>query len=176
MSRDVSSFGFISKNANENDFETSSSSAHFPPPRTPLYSIPDPSQYQKESRNQDEQDAVDSKDKSESLRALHKTPRVTNRHGKLHSESNSAQSTPSRTAPRFSLGGGAGPCFTSKVTQGFGGRCGLSSASSSRVPRRVSMIDGTNFSVEAPHFELVEDPSFWRDRNVQVFVLHLIVV
>ncbi|KAA3455606.1 phragmoplast orienting kinesin-1 isoform X2 [Gossypium australe] len=170
MSRDVSNFGFISKNANENDFETSSSSAHFPPPRTPLNSIPDPSQYQKESRNQDEQDVVDSKDKSESLRALHKTPRVTNRHGKLHSESNSAQSTPSRTAPRFSLGGGAGPCFTSKVTQGFGGRCGLSSASSSRVPRRVSMIDGTNFSVEAPHFELVEDPSFWRDRNVQVLI------
>ncbi|TYH01792.1 hypothetical protein ES288_A09G087900v1 [Gossypium darwinii] len=170
MSRDVSSFGFISKNANENDFETSSSSAHFPPPRTPLNSIPDPSQYQKESRNQDEQDVVDSKDKSESLRALHKTPRVTNRHGKLHSESNSAQSTPSRTAPRFSLGGGAGPCFTSKVTQGFGGRCGLSSASSSRVPRRVSMIDGTNFSVEAPQFELVEDPSFWRDRNVQVLI------
>ncbi|KAG8483283.1 hypothetical protein CXB51_022346 [Gossypium anomalum] len=170
MSRDVSSFGFISKNANENDFETSSSSAHFPPPRTPLNSIPDPSQYQKESRSQDEQDVVDSKDKSESLRALHKTPRVTNRHGKLHSESNSAQSTPSRTAPRFSLGGGAGPCFPSKVTQGFGGRCGLSSASSSRVPRRVSMIDGTNFSVEAPHFELVEDPSFWRDRNVQVLI------
>ncbi|TYJ17739.1 hypothetical protein E1A91_A09G073800v1 [Gossypium mustelinum] len=134
MSRDVSSFGFISKNANENDFETSS------------------------------------KRIAESLRALHKTPRVTNRHGKLHSESNSAQSTPSRTAPRFSLGGGAGPCFTSKVTQGFGGRCGLSSASSSRVPRRVSMIDGTNFSVEAPQFELVEDPSFWRDRNVQVLI------
>ncbi|KAK8279048.1 hypothetical protein V6Z12_D09G085400 [Gossypium hirsutum] len=170
MSRDVSSFGFISKNANENDFEISSSSAHFPPPRTPLNSIPDPSQYQKESRNQDEQDVVDSKDKSESLRALHKTPTVTNRHGKLHSESKSAQSTPSRTAPRFSLGGGAGPCFISKVTQGFGGRCGLSSASSSRVPRRVSMIDGTNFSVEAPHFELVEDPSFWRDRNVQVLI------
>ncbi|XWS08439.1 hypothetical protein CRYUN_Cryun40dG0002600 [Craigia yunnanensis] len=38
MSRDISISRFISKNANENEFETSLSSAHFPPPRTPLRS------------------------------------------------------------------------------------------------------------------------------------------
>ncbi|KAK8506692.1 hypothetical protein V6N13_032068 [Hibiscus sabdariffa] len=169
MSREISSFGFVPRNANENDFETSSSSTHFPPPRTPLNSIPDPSQYLKESRIQDEHYVVDSRDKSESTRALHRTPKLTTRHGKLHSESNSAQSTPARTAPRYSLGG---PCVTGRATQVLGGRGGLSStsSSSSRVQRGVSMIDDLNLSVEAPHFELIEDPSFWRDRNVQVLI------
>ncbi|KAK9003893.1 hypothetical protein V6N11_018788 [Hibiscus sabdariffa] len=171
MSREISSFGFMSRNANENNFETSSSSTHFPPPRTPLNSIPDPSQYLKESRFQDEHYVVDSRDKSESTRALHRTPKLTTRHAKLHSESNSAQSTPARTAPRFSLGGaGAGPCVTGRATQVLGGRGGLSSTSSSRVQRGVSMTDDLNLSVEAPHFELIEDPSFWRDRNVQVLI------
>lgn len=169
MSRDISSSGFISKDANENEFETSSSSAHFPPPRTPLNSIPDPSQYQKESQIQDEYD-VDSKDKSEPTRAFHRTPRFTSRHGKLPSEPNSAPSTPARSGPRFSLGGGAGTCVANRVTQVFGGRGGVSSSSSSRVSRGISMIDNSNFLVEAPHFELIEDPSFWKDRNVQVFV------
>ncbi|XVF62368.1 hypothetical protein PTKIN_Ptkin09bG0002100 [Pterospermum kingtungense] len=172
MSRDVSSSRFLSKDANENEFETSSTSAHFPPPRTPLHSIPDPSQYQKESQHQDEYD-VDSKDKSESTRAFHKTPtpRFTSRHGKLpSSEPNSAQSTPARSGPRFSLGGGAGTCVATRVTQVFGGRGGVNSSSSSRVSRGISMIDNSNFSVEAPHFELIEDPSFWRDRNVQVLI------
>ncbi|GMJ08360.1 hypothetical protein HRI_004505200 [Hibiscus trionum] len=167
----ASSFGFVSRNANENDFETSSSSTHFPPPRTPLNSIPDPSQYQKDSRIQDEHDVVDSRDKSESTRALHRTPKLMTRHGKLHSESNSAQSTPARTAPRFSLGGaGAGHCVTGRGTQVLGGRGGFSSTSSSRVQRGVSVTDDSSLSVEAPHFELIEDPSFWRDRNVQVLI------
>ncbi|XVF38949.1 hypothetical protein REPUB_Repub20aG0147000 [Reevesia pubescens] len=169
MSRDISSSRFFSKNANENEFENSLSSAHFPPPRTPLNSIPDPSQYQKESQFQDELD-VDSKDKSESIKTLHRTPRVTSRHGKLHSEPNSAQSTPARSGQRVSLGGGAGPCIASRVTQVFGGRGGVSSSSSSRVSRGISMIDNSNFSVEASHFELIEDPSFWKDRNVQVLI------
>ncbi|KAE8731019.1 Phragmoplast orienting kinesin-1 [Hibiscus syriacus] len=171
MSREISSFGFVSTNANENDFETSSSSAHFPPPRTPLNSIPDPSQYQKESRNQDEHDVVDSRDKSDSTRALHRTPKLTTLHGKLHSDSNSAQNTPARTTPRFSLvGAGAGPCVAGRASQVIGGRSGLSSTSSSRVQRGVSMTDDSNLSVDAPHFELIADPSFWRDRNVQVLI------
>ncbi|KAK6265212.1 hypothetical protein QUC31_016049 [Theobroma cacao] len=169
MSRDISSSGFISKNANENEFENSSSSAHFPPLRTPLNSIPDPSQYQKETQNQDEHD-FDFKDKSESTRTLHKTPRVTGRHGKLHSEPNSAQSTPARSGPRFSLGGGAGTCVASRVTQVIGGRGGVSSSSYSRASRGTSMMDNSNFLVGAPYFELIEDPSFWRDRNVQVLI------
>ncbi|XVF28135.1 hypothetical protein REPUB_Repub15cG0002900 [Reevesia pubescens] len=147
--------------------QTRTSSAHFPPPRTPLNSIPDPSQYQKESQIQDEHD-VDSIDKSEYTKTLHKTPKLTSRHGKLHSEPNSAQSTPARSGSRFSLGCGAGPCVAGRVT--LGGRGGVSSTSSSRVSRGISMIDNSNFSVEAPHFELIEDPSFWRDRNLQVLI------
>ncbi|XP_021290851.1 kinesin-like protein KIN-12C, partial [Herrania umbratica] len=165
----ISSSGFVSKNANENEFENSSSSAHFPPPRTPLNSIPDPSQYQKETRNQDEHD-FDFKDKSESTRTLHKTPRLTGRHGKLHSEPNSAQSTPARSGPRFSLCGGAGACVASRVTQVIGGRAGVSSGSYSRASRGISMMDNSIFLVGAPYFELIEDPSFWRDRNVQVLI------
>ncbi|XP_022760764.1 kinesin-like protein KIN-12C isoform X2 [Durio zibethinus] len=169
MSRDASSSRFISKIANENEFENSPSSAHFPPPRTPLNSIPDPSQCQKDSQIQDEHD-LDCKDKSESTRTLHKTPRFTSRHGKLHSEPNSVQSTPARSGPRFSLGGGGGPFVASRVSQVFGGRGGVSSSSSSRVSRGISMIDNSNFAVEASHFELIEDPSFWSDRNVQVLI------
>ncbi|MFS7944338.1 hypothetical protein Hanom_Chr06g00510981 [Helianthus anomalus] len=37
-----------------------------------------------------------------------------------------------------------------------------------RVSRRISSGNGELVAAEVPHFELVEDPSFWDDHNVQV--------
>ncbi|KAK7363420.1 hypothetical protein VNO77_05563 [Canavalia gladiata] len=82
--------------ATENEFESwQVNPINYPPPRTPLNSIPDPSQCLE----------------SEPLRPGrfgNATPRLSVRTGKAHSEPNSAQSTPARNTSRVSLGGGSG--------------------------------------------------------------------
>ncbi|GLT60250.1 hypothetical protein SLA2020_330230 [Shorea laevis] len=87
--------------------------------------------------------------------------------GKVHSEPNSAQSTPTRSSSRVSLGGVSA---VSRVSQVLGWRGGLNAGSSSRVSRGISMIDNSDLSNDVPHFELDEDPSFWTDHNVQVLI------
>ncbi|GLT91456.1 hypothetical protein SLE2022_093420 [Rubroshorea leprosula] len=184
MSRDASSSRFVPRDAlrnaqheaNENEFECSPDQAHFPPPRTPLNAIVDPSQSQKEKQSQ--QCDFYSKDKSESakpdrksemlnLNLINAAYRGVSRHGKVHSEPNSAHSTPARSSSRMSLGGGVSA--GSRVTEVFGGS-GVNSSSSSRVSRRISMIDTSDLCIDVPHFELDEDASFWTDHNVQVLI------
>ncbi|XP_065863918.1 kinesin-like protein KIN-12C [Euphorbia lathyris] len=169
--------------ANENELENSLNSAHFPPPRTPLNTIPDPSQFHRETHESD----FNSKEKTERLDAIHAgtarlsgkkiesvdksgtyaTPRVSNRQGKLHLEPNSVQNTPTRSGNRASLGGGMG-------AYGFGVRAahfakGKETTSTYRHSRRNSM-EISEFPVEAQHFELDEDPAFWAEHNVQVLI------
>ncbi|KAK7388059.1 hypothetical protein VNO78_22862 [Psophocarpus tetragonolobus] len=79
---------------NENELDPWPNPIHFPPPRTPLNSIPDPSQCQ-------------DPEPARPARLGNATPRLSARFGKTHSEPNSAQSTPSRNTSRFSLGGGS---------------------------------------------------------------------
>ncbi|XP_021642903.2 kinesin-like protein KIN-12C isoform X2 [Hevea brasiliensis] len=191
MSREASSSRFIHRNAlsrtpqpqdeaNENEFENSLNSVHFPPPRTPLNAIPDPSQYHTEIHESD----FHSKGKLETVRAArlsgkkfepvdraasYVTPRISTRHGKAHSEPNSAQSAPARTGSRASLGGALGA-----YAVGLGARSthfakGKETSSIYRLSRGIS-VEHSDFSVEVPHFELDEDPSFWADHNVQVLI------
>ncbi|TKY54300.1 Phragmoplast orienting kinesin-1 [Spatholobus suberectus] len=91
---------------NENELEPWQNPINFPPPRTPLNSIPDPSQCQ-------EPEPV------RPARFGNATPRFSGRFGKAHSEPNSAQSTPSRNTSRVSLGGGRGvsSCTLLKETE-----------------------------------------------------------
>ncbi|XP_058209055.1 kinesin-like protein KIN-12C isoform X4 [Rhododendron vialii] len=169
MSKDNSSDRFLfSKTArnegNENDFETEPSATHFPPPRTPLNSIPDPSQYHRETQDPD----FESKDKLGSTRAnprIFATPRVYGR-GKAQSEPNSVQTTPVRSVYRVSnVGSTSGNFGVSRAPQYSGARGG----SFSRVSRGIPLLNSEQ-SIEIPHFELVEDPYFWRDHNVQVLI------
>ncbi|GLU05127.1 hypothetical protein SLE2022_222440 [Rubroshorea leprosula] len=188
MSRDASSSRFVSRDAqhevNESEFECSLNQAHFHPPSTPLNAIADPSQCQKEKQSQ-ECDA-DSKDKYESGKIHHHRPsnrksgmlnlnlsiatqRGMSRHGKVHSEPNSAQSTPTRSSSRVSL---RGVSAVSRVSQVIGRRVGVNAGSSSTVSRGISMIDNSDLSNDVPHLELDEDPSFWTDHiNIQVYKL-----
>lgn len=192
MSRDGSSSRFASRDsqravereANENEFGTSPNQAQFPPPRTPLHAIADPSQSQKEKQGQD-CDSESRGDKPESARTFHnrfsdRKPEMLNlnlssaahkgvsRHGKVHSEPNSAQSTPGRSSSRLSFGGGV--TSGSRYAQVNGGRAGMN-CGSSRVSRGISTMENTSeSSTDVPHFELVEDPSFWTDHNVQVLI------
>lgn len=182
MSRDASSSRFVPRDAlrnaqheaNENEFECSPDRAHFPPPRTPLNAIADPSQCQKEKQSQQcdlyskenlESGKPDRKSEILNLSLSNAAHRGISRHGKVHSEPNSAHSTPARSSSRMSLGGGVSA--GSRVTQVFGGS-GVNSGSSSRVTRRISMIDPSDLCIDVPHFELDEDASFWTDHNVQV--------
>ncbi|XP_059641625.1 kinesin-like protein KIN-12C [Cornus florida] len=193
MSKDTSSLRFIARNtlrnvqfvANENEFENSSNPIHFPPPRTPLDTISDPSQHQRELQELDFNSQIKLKvaelvdhpikefENSESQLTVNKgtgnlglnygTPRILSR-GKSHSEPNSAQSTPARCSSRTSNVGTLGACTGPRPPQS-GARLG----SSSRVSRGIPLVNSEP-SVEVPHFELVEDNSFWKDHNVQVLI------
>ncbi|CAA7015568.1 unnamed protein product [Microthlaspi erraticum] len=161
----------------ENEF---ASLSLFSPSRAPLNSIPDPSQLQKANHLSDS----DLVQKLEGIRTQHhralgqekkfetlegrpgnahdSNPKIVGRNVKSRSEPNSAQSTPNRNGGRVSLGGG---CATgARVVQSFGGR---GTSSFSRIPRGISMADSVSF---APHFELDENHSFWKEHNVQVLI------
>ncbi|ESR32513.1 hypothetical protein CICLE_v10004126mg [Citrus x clementina] len=149
--------------ANENQFGASLNPLHFPPPRSPLNSIPDPSQFQKDIQESDQVYSIDRSlsdrkvvETSGSFVATHVgTPRVSVRsHGKIHSEPSSAQSTPARSG-------------CSRVS--LGGRGVSSSALFSRISRGISVVNH-EVSVDVEHFELVDDPLFWKDHNVQVLI------
>ncbi|CAK7326258.1 unnamed protein product [Dovyalis caffra] len=155
----------------ENEFETSlNSSVHFPPPRTPLNTIPDPTQCHKETH----ESGFDSKHETTrsgrfSTGNYTSTPRVLTRHGKAaQSEPNSANSTPARSGSRASLGGALGGYASGTRSMQFSKGKDVSFLSS-RVSRGISVAN-SDFSVEVPHFELDEDPSFWKDHNVQVLI------
>ncbi|XP_042475979.1 kinesin-like protein KIN-12C isoform X2 [Macadamia integrifolia] len=186
MSRDTSSFGIVRRNGlrnirserNENEFENPTDSIPFLPPRTPLNSIPDPSQY---TRGIEEYDP-DSIPKFESSKigafdyplALSKgitntglnsaTHRISAR-GKAQSEPNSAQSTPAKSVPKVSNNTALGACTSTRTPQYTGARGGTSS----RVPRGISIVPFASYT-ELPYFEIVEDPAFWLDHNVQVLI------
>lgn len=165
--------------ANENEFESSQNLNNYPPPRSPLNSIPDPSQCQKESQEPDvnflnKHEAVrpgrssdkrcdTSSDRFGNIGFNYGTPRVLGRNGKAHSEPNSAQSTPARNASRVSLGGAVGMCAGSRVPYSGGGKAG----SSGTLLKGISVAN-SELCKEVQHFELKEDPSFWMDHNVQV--------
>ncbi|KAH7520915.1 hypothetical protein FEM48_Zijuj08G0196300 [Ziziphus jujuba var. spinosa] len=148
--------------ANENDFETPLNPIHFPPPRTPLNAIADPSQFAHDSDFDSSYFAT----KFESLR--HGRYSLSDRKleargnvGKAHSEPNSAQSTPTR---RISVGGVIGACHGSRVSLHTWNKAG-----SSRACRAISAVN-SELPDEIPHFELVQDSSFWTDHNVQVLI------
>ncbi|TXG71464.1 hypothetical protein EZV62_000043 [Acer yangbiense] len=170
MSKEASSSSrLISRNSqpepDENEFGASTNSLNIPPPRTPLNAIPDPSQYQKETQESEVNKTNRWSSPSEkrvleasgSVGQTHGTSRVSARQGKFHSEPSSVQSSPARSGggSRVSLGGGRGvSCYSSSF---------------SRVSRGTSVVN-PEFSVEVPQFELVEDPLFWEDYNVQVLI------
>ncbi|CAF2100894.1 unnamed protein product [Brassica napus] len=147
----------------ENEF---ASFSLFSPSRAPLNSIPDPSQLQKTTRLS----GFDLAQKLELARtqgperrfegragAHDSNPRIVIRNARSRSEPNSAQSTPTRSGARVSLGGG---CVTgARVAQSFVGR--------GRIPRGISMAD---YAETTPHFEMNEDHSFWKEHNVQVLI------
>lgn len=159
MSKQTSNFS--QPEANENDFETPLNPIHFPPPRTPLNTIADPAQIAHDSDFDSSYFAT----KFESLR--HGRYSLSDRKleargnvGKAHSEPNSAQSTPAR---RISVGGVIGACNGSRVSLYTGNKAGIS-----KTCKALSAVNSDLLPDEIPHFELVEDSSFWTDHNVQV--------
>ncbi|KAF8017774.1 hypothetical protein BT93_H2848 [Corymbia citriodora subsp. variegata] len=177
MSKDACSSRLTSRRgsqleASENEFDGPPSSAHFPPPRTPLNAIQDPSQRHGGVHGPD----LDAREKGESIgagrtsdrkvEAWHLTPRAA-RGGKLHSESSSAQSTPARAnGPRASLGGAMGGCTGPRGNDLAGHRrMSLYSGAS-----RGFQLANAETLLEVPHFELEENSSFWTDNNVQVLI------
>ncbi|KAI3686992.1 hypothetical protein L1987_80682 [Smallanthus sonchifolius] len=134
---------------NENQFEKT-----LPIPvlsRTPLDTIPDPSQFSKEF--------------------LHEVLNHNGFRDKSFDAANrrkfdSAHSTPARSVSRTTYIGQLGACTGPRVPHSTAERGG----SNSRVSRRISSVNCEPLPTEVPHFELVQDPSFWNDHNVQVLI------
>lgn len=182
MSKDTSFIPvrFTSRNSikltepNENDPESFSSNfyANFPPPRTPLNSIPDPSQCLEQKANHEIDYEVSRQVRSSDVKLEASVAMMMSKRGgnvsgydnsrvsskwKSYSEPNSANSTPVRRIS--SVGVNTGP----RVSV-YGGEKG---GSSSKVSKRLS-VGNLEVPEEITKFELVEDPSFRNDHNVQV--------
>ncbi|KAD1657700.1 hypothetical protein E3N88_42498 [Mikania micrantha] len=125
-----------------------------PPSRTPLDTIPDPSQFSKEFLHEVlNHDGFRDKSMDAGLSSNRR-------------KFDSAHSTPARSVSRSSYIGQLGACTGPRVLHSTGERGGTIS----RVSRRISNVSFEPLPTEVPHFELVEDPSFWNDHNVQVLI------
>ncbi|CAI9769118.1 unnamed protein product [Fraxinus pennsylvanica] len=99
------------------------------------------------------------------------TPRSTRMVGRAtssYSECNSTQSTPTKTVikppnPGFCLASGSRPPASGAA------RITNFAALSKGIPSSSNSATVVN-TVEVPHFELKEDPSFWMEHNVQVLI------
>ncbi|KAM2008253.1 hypothetical protein EV1_003075 [Malus domestica] len=95
------------------------------------------------------------------------TPRVTRTVGRAassYSESNSTQTTPSKSVSKPPNSG-----FRNKADGSVGPRVGNFASLYKGIPISCGPFTVVN-SVEVPHFDLKEDPSFWMDHNVQVLI------
>ncbi|GLU02988.1 hypothetical protein SLE2022_202120 [Rubroshorea leprosula] len=95
------------------------------------------------------------------------TPRVSRGVGRAnscYSESNSTQSTPTKSVSKPPTTG-----YKSKIDGNGGMRVGNFAALYRGMPSSCSPATVVN-TVEVPHFDLKEDPSFWMDHNVQVLI------
>ncbi|XVF45199.1 hypothetical protein PTKIN_Ptkin02bG0185700 [Pterospermum kingtungense] len=97
------------------------------------------------------------------------TPRVSRGIGRAnsscYSESNSTQSTPTKSVSKPPASG-----FRNKFDGNGGMRGGNFAALYKGVPSSSSCSPTVVNTVEVPHFDLKEDPSFWMDHNVQVLI------
>lgn len=96
------------------------------------------------------------------------TPRSTRTVGKAtssYSECNSTQSTPTKSVTKP-----PNPGFRSKVDGNGSVRTGNFAQLYKGVPVSCGPSTVVN-TVEVPHFDLKEDPSFWMDHNVQVSLI-----
>ncbi|CAL9042921.1 unnamed protein product [Musa banksii] len=85
----------------------------------------------------------------------------------VHSDCSSTQGTPTKSAIRlanYGFGKSRPPISAGTRTMSLG--------VTSR-PTQISSIPPVVDSVEVPHFELQEDPSFWMDNNVQVVAIRV---
>ncbi|XP_010525678.1 PREDICTED: kinesin-like protein KIN-12D [Tarenaya hassleriana] len=100
-----------------------------------------------------------------SLNMTPKTTRVVGRANSGYSETNSTQSTPTKSISKPPASGyrgrvdGSGPVRVGGNASSYRGMSGSSG--------HVSTVIN---SVEVPHFDLKEDPSFWMDHNVQILI------
>ncbi|XP_075476802.1 kinesin-like protein KIN-12C isoform X2 [Primulina tabacum] len=172
--------------ASENGFESPSNQMQLTPSRSPLNSIPDPSQLQSRTHNQLLQHHFKEKPESsrcigsktfeaiaetEQISSFLKNPRGYAKGKAAHSEPSSAQSTPQvRSGPKFSnfSSASSGGTLTRVLCQlgSVGGRGGVCP----RVSRRISISNPEQLPVQVPQFELDEDPGFWENHNVQVLI------
>ncbi|KAL5984869.1 Kinesin-like protein KIN-12D [Asimina triloba] len=85
-----------------------------------------------------------------------------------HSEGGSAQSTPTKSVGK-PPNPGFGPANGSRPPLSIGARGGNFALLSKGIATAAASPTVVN-TVDVPHFELREDPSFWMDHNVQVLI------
>ena len=168
---------FLSQTSND----SSSSSSSISLPRAPLNTIHDPL---KDSRSS-KMDRTPSKPKPKNpdpalpLRTpdnnkhrfgwgerrgsiANTTPKTGRVVGRANSETGSAQNTPTKSVSKPP----PGSCYRGKIDGA--GRAGGYASLYKGLSSSDRQVSGVVNTVEVPHFDLKEDPSFWMDHNVQV--------
>nr|XP_019705878.1 kinesin-like protein KIN-12E isoform X1 [Elaeis guineensis] len=130
---------------NENEHGNPADPVHLPPPRSPLISIQDLFQNPREGPSSELRLA------DFPIKVSGATPR-------------SAPSTPARGLSRVCSGIGSSGA-NNAGHQLAGRERGFLSRVSTGIPEMKHLVP-----VDVPHFELNEDPSFWKDHNVQVLI------
>ncbi|KAL0707268.1 hypothetical protein Bca4012_073694 [Brassica carinata] len=170
---------FLSQTSND----SSSSSSSISLPRAPLNTIHDPL---KDSRSS-KMDRTPSKPKPKNpdpalpLRTpdnnkhrfgwgekrgsiANTTPKTGRVVGRANSETGSAQNTPTKSVSKPP----PGSCYRGKIDGA--GRAGGYASLYKGLSSSDRQVSGVVNTVEVPHFELKEDPSFWMDHNVQILI------
>ncbi|KAH0926931.1 hypothetical protein HID58_019187 [Brassica napus] len=92
------------------------------------------------------------------------TPKTGRVVGRANSESGSAQNTPTKSVSKPP----PGSCYRGKLDGA--GRAGGYASLYKGLSSSDRQVSGVVNTVEVPHFDLKEDPSFWMDHNVQILI------
>lgn len=97
--------------------------------------------------------------------SLNTTPKTGRVVGRANSETNSTQNTPTKSVSKP-----PGSCYRGKFDGTGAVRAGGYASLYKGLSSSSGQVSAVVNTVEVPHFNLKEDPSFWMDHNVQVAI------
>ncbi|CAH2053339.1 unnamed protein product [Thlaspi arvense] len=93
------------------------------------------------------------------------TPKTGRAAGRAYSETNSTQNTPTKSVSKP-----PGSCYRGKLDGGGALKAGGYASLYKGLSSSSGQVSAPVNTVEVPHFNLKEDPSFWMDHNVQILI------
>ncbi|KAL1192271.1 Kinesin-like protein KIN-12D [Cardamine amara subsp. amara] len=110
-------------------------------------------------------DKCDSITNTTNVGSLNTTPKTGRVVGRANSETSSTQNTPIKSVSKP-----PGSCYRGKVDGTGAVRAGGYASLYKGLSSSSGQVSAVVNSVEVPHFDLKEDPSFWMEHNVQILI------